>query len=682
MVDFFSELCYYAIRVIFTLIHYLQTAFMILAGGENIGNAIEGVAGLFDEKGQTGNTGNILYDLLFGYWVNNPNGDFKNNEMVGRIFMIFFVISVSFFAVAIAFATFRTFFSTDRQGALKKVIIGSLKTIFYFFGVPILFFLCIKYGTELIQIIIRQVGNVVGEDTSIAENFFKACYVGEIPAGNEQYISIVNCDFKEMEQLLGKGSLNIFANKFQYIIAGVAGCMMLYSMFIATFGLAERLINICLLYVISPVVVATITLDDGERLKTWKDLVLAKFLGAMGNILSMYLFIVLINYWGNMNNLMRSKLEGNFELSAKWIVMLLYLIIGCGGGLVMAKGSNLVASIISQKSGENDGLSQIATNQLTQGATRLAKAVGAGVLGAVFGKKASSGGSNVSPLSQNSSGGGSSGGDSSNSLNPASMTNGQGGFQPNDVVQSRNSLATNGGSGGLKSNLMAGGKSMLRTGIKGAGIVGAGLAITGALSGALVAGAVIATVASGAKVGAKAGAKLFADHRRNKKTINETKMSGKEAKNVGLTKSERKEFNSNASALAESSKLLNKAYNKEDKLERKANNLNDKVVQSKQKSGDSYDTLRLQKKHTEATDKLNEHRQKVATKKTEFDNANKKFNASQTSLDERKQARANSRPEDYNAIRDRRRIAKTSSPKAKINQIEQNANKNMGGEIK
>lgn len=652
--NWFSELFFVITKVVFTLLYYLQDSFMILAGAKRIQDVIDGVAGGFEDATDKGNTGNILEDLLFGYWDKESG---SNNEMVGNIFLVFFWSAICFFVVAMVFAVIKSMLSTDRQGSMKKTIIASLKTIVYFFGVPVLFYFCINQGTKLIQAIIKAVDGTVGSGGSMAETFFRACYSGSLP----ENLSIVNDSYSTFNEFT-KGGFDFFDGNFQYIIALVAGCVMLYSMFIATFGLAERLINIALLYVISPIVIATMSLDDGERLKTWKDLVLAKFLGAMGNILSMYLFMVLISYWGTVNETLKNHISMNMNSSAFWITMLLYLIIGCGGAFVCAKGSNLIANIISQRAGEQDGLGTMTTSNLASKGFGLAKSLGLGAVGAVLGNK-NARNALSSMATGNSVGGntGSSAGEGTN-VQTASMNNAQGGFNANSISQTQNSLATNGGSSGLMSKLKSAGSKAVNSPVGSmVGKMGA-IGATGlAMAGGLVAPLALA-VGFGLKPALKAGKGLVSGIK-NKFFTDKSglKMSKKEAKDAGFTKGERKEFNENAKALAKEAKQLDKAYKKEDKLERKANSQTEKMLKLQEKGKTPND--KILNKANKANDALTKQKDTVSNKKNSYDEANKQFNSSQNLLENRKRNLANRRREDMDETRNRRSKAKASSPK-------------------
>lgn len=497
-----SEFCYSILQVILRLVHYFQEVFMILSGAKEFEDVVSGLKEIFQKNPDMNNTvnnnlGNVLLDMLFGYWENG-----SNTEKIGKIFMVFFFISTSLFVIAILVGVIKSMLAADKQTTLKKTLNGSLKALLYFFGVPIISYVGLTLGSKLILLVVDSIGNIVGNNTSIAESLFKACYAGEISPNIFDRISIVeDMSIWDNEALLGEGSLTIGGRKYQYLIAILAGVIILWSFFIATIGLVERIINICLLYIISPAVVATIPLDDGERLKTWKDLLLAKFLGAIGNIISMFIFIVFINYWSVFINDLR-HIEG-FDMSPGssnyWITTILYLVIGCGGAFVCAKGSLTISSIISQRAQGEDGLSQMATSQLAGKGLQLAGKLGAGMLGKIFGKKnqggITSGNGGTGNVGNT---GGNGGGEQTSSKMSA-----DGGFTGNNVQQNKNSLNTNGGSSGLKNKLLSGAKNinMSKGKALALGAIGAATAI------GLASPAILGTI--GAIGAAKIGSKML-----------------------------------------------------------------------------------------------------------------------------------------------------------------------------
>lgn len=581
--EWMSKFLFEIVQTIFRLIHYLQSVFMILAGAKNI-NDIDGLASLELE----GNTGNILHDILFGYWEHDTN-----NEFVGKVFMIFFFISVIFFVVAIAFAVLKSFFSSDRTGSLKKLSTNSLKALAYFFGIPILFYIGLRLTTTLFNVLATSIAGVLGnKDASIADSFFRTCLNIDLSEKKYDTLSITSMSYNQIEKMLGDNSLNIIGGKFEYIIAFIAGCVMLYSLFLATFGLVERIINICLLYVISPVVIASSPLDDGERLKTWKDLVLAKLLGAMGNILSMYIFMILIAYWSKINSIINAKQWENIKANnvidnvinfstkdaAFWIPKLLYLAIGCGGAFVCAKGSNLIANLISQRAGDQDGISQLASNSLAQGGMRLAKTLGLGAIGAVLGKNkansknsSASSSANNSPLSQNGGGG-----------SENSATSNEGGFDSSNQQQTPNSLASAGGSSSLAKKI---GKTLSNN--------------KGKL--ALIGGAIAATSGMTLGMGLLAGAGFLAGKKVFKTGKSIYGGIKKRREKTADTRNTKKEIKDNNKAISAIDEKINKAKaNGADKkeiksLEKQKRDLLYSNAQSKEKLG-----LKLNDEETKA----------------------------------------------------------------------------------
>lgn len=147
---------------------------------------------------------------------------------------------------------------------------------------------------------------------------------------------------------------------------GIASGLVILIMFIlAVLKFVQRIFDIVLLYIISPVSVATIPTDDGQRFKIWREMLISKVLGAYGIILSMNLFFLIIpqvssiGFFGN-----------NFK---NGVVSILFII---GGSFAVTKANLVIAQLTGNNAGAQESQQMMAN--ITTGA-RLARATGHGV---------------------------------------------------------------------------------------------------------------------------------------------------------------------------------------------------------------------------------------------------------------------------------------------------------------
>jgi hypothetical protein len=143
-------------------------------------------------------------------------------------------------------------------------------------------------------------------------------------------------DFNELSTVkmyYDLGELNFF-------VGIISGLILLILFAIAAIVFIQRLFDIVLLYIISPVSVSTIPLDDGQRFKIWREMLVSKILGAYGIIFAMNLFFIITPLLTGIK-----FFDSNFQ---NGIMRLLILI---GGAFAVTK-ANLV---ISQLTGNNAG---------------------------------------------------------------------------------------------------------------------------------------------------------------------------------------------------------------------------------------------------------------------------------------------------------------------------------------
>ncbi len=83
-------------------------------------------------------------------------------------------------------------------------------------------------------------------------------------------------------------------SKINYFLGFVAGSAVLILLIKPLMSFVERIVSLLLLFVVSPISVASSVLDDGARFKLWRDQVINKFLVAYGSLLSLNIFTLMI----------------------------------------------------------------------------------------------------------------------------------------------------------------------------------------------------------------------------------------------------------------------------------------------------------------------------------------------------------------------------------------------------
>lgn len=334
----FGSIFWTICQAILNLINNIEQAFYLLAPFKK-SKAAEGVEGV-----------NILAGVM-------------NTDAVGKILSIFLLYGAFVFLILLIVGVIKAQMNKDVPGIMKKTLTNALKGSIFFVLVPIIVVFALGVCSTLIQMLFNQIAQATGRSgtsSGIADTLFGLCIDGE-RNGAQYTMNYGGLEKKGIIMKLGDGC------EFNYFLCILIGCVLLFSLALAVINLAERLINLVILYVVSPVMVATSVTDDGARLNIWKDKIIAKYVGVMGNVLSMYIYFVIVDWCKTSfigNNLQIFTPEG-----------IAYFAIVIGGAFMACKGSTLIAGLISHNEATQDGLSQGASQRLASAGLNLGSRV-------------------------------------------------------------------------------------------------------------------------------------------------------------------------------------------------------------------------------------------------------------------------------------------------------------------
>ena len=287
----------------------------------------------------------------------------------------FTILAGAIFVISLAFGLFRTEFAEDTGKTKAKVIKSAFKGIMTLVLIPALFGIGIIATTTLFSGLVEAMagnGNTV-EDFSFAQQIFDVCVPEYDTSHGKKSWDISASALQEIVSL----------KNYNYVIQYIGGILVMFIIGISALNVMGRLIDIVLLYIISPFVVAITPLDEGNRLGIWKDLVFSKFLSVAGIILSYYIFFQCMN-------IVNAVLVGN-----SFIIKLSKLLFAIAGALASNKGSNVITNLVGHNTALLEGQQQsIAVSSVGHGAmlglTAGGKILGlgfAGVKGLFGGKK-------------------------------------------------------------------------------------------------------------------------------------------------------------------------------------------------------------------------------------------------------------------------------------------------------
>lgn len=326
---------------------------------------------------------------------------------IGTFVGIFFTVALALWIICLVVSLIKGMMNQDTPGATKKALVNSFKAII---GIVVIPFLCVTFfslSLNLIQYIVNQLNG--GSSESITTRIWEAGYNGAtIREGGQDNPFLAGWDeVKKWRFQIPNGTESIkldynFFNvgnspHFDYFIVILGSMVLGICMAIATIKLCGRLINIIILYIISPVVVATMSIDDGKRFEAWKEISISKLFSILGSVLAMYIYMVFLNIVVQAQKGIAST--GGINI---FISVIFFLICAISGALMVIKGSDMLDSIVSQNAGGQDGLSPM-------GMASLGRVLGRGIgkaKGSLFGKPSAKGGNGGAGGGANSGGNG------------------------------------------------------------------------------------------------------------------------------------------------------------------------------------------------------------------------------------------------------------------------------------
>ena|GEM_PF-887860 len=131
--------------------------------------------------------------------------------------------------------------------------------------------------------------------------------------------------------------------RINFFMGITSGLVILVMFVMAVIMFVQRIFDILLLYVVSPVSAATIPIDDGGRFRIWREMLIAKILGAFGIILSMNIFFLVIPQINNIRFFGNSFHNG--------LTGLLFTI---GGAFSVTKANMVIAQLTGNNAGAQE----------------------------------------------------------------------------------------------------------------------------------------------------------------------------------------------------------------------------------------------------------------------------------------------------------------------------------------
>ncbi len=293
-----------------------------------------------------------IFSAVSGITTVNYNGTQVNiiefmvgDSTIGTIFWCIFILAVGLTCIFAIVSLIKNMITNNKNvstiiGKFFLSLLGTLAML----TVVILGIMIANSMLTLIQEIFQ-----IENTTKLSNQLFNAC-VGEWLNGYT--IAEVDVSRLTVREIFGDYNSAVFgiwptswkdngmvnADTFLYVPCLVASIGLAIALLIAVVNLAKRVYEIVFLYIIMPISMSTLSLDDGARFKNWRETFVTKILLAYGTVFSVNIFILILPLISKMG----IDNVSNFANSMFLIVMIV------GGAMVIPAGQTLFARLFGQ----------------------------------------------------------------------------------------------------------------------------------------------------------------------------------------------------------------------------------------------------------------------------------------------------------------------------------------------
>lgn len=279
-----------------------------------------GHGGIFDYL-----TTDALTNLIFG----NFNKDPLNSQNLPKFFVALSIIAVGvilimFIMQLIIIQFTETHTIREKLGkAIKNTFLAFLVIVFIPFFMSTINYLM----TGLLQVL---------QITSLGKNGSLADLLWSIGAGSAEAAS------KHIPGQFGIPEIADLKN-WNFILEFIAVWFTLYVLFVASMTLVERIIDLLLLFSISPIVAGMMPVDQGKRLGVWKEMVIGKFVIGPGTMLPIYIFLEILP---------KAILDISNNTNFSWFEkQVLYTLFCTAGAIACLKTQKIINHLVTQNLG-------------------------------------------------------------------------------------------------------------------------------------------------------------------------------------------------------------------------------------------------------------------------------------------------------------------------------------------
>ena len=332
---------------------------------------------------------------LFGYIFENP--------IISTVFWGITVISMALCLGFSIYAVVRSMGDLQLEKPLGKVLGLAGKSMLTFLIIPLFCLASVTLSGAVLSQASQLIDTAGVQSTSVEGSLFYAAVVPEaVLLGGEKttaemlyvdgngYIKLHerpatsdaarNAQYETLKQAYTTGRRGVGFEDIDRIIKdfdvlklfwpgnllliSIAAWFFVVLLVLITFVFIRRLFEIVMLYIIAPLFVATIPLDDGRSFKRWRERFIGAVVMGFGPLIMLKLFILLLPLIWAQGLKLHEETTLNYFLKA--LMML-------GGMFAVYKSHTLIASIVSPSMAESEGAAFLAAAAVVAAPVNYAK---------------------------------------------------------------------------------------------------------------------------------------------------------------------------------------------------------------------------------------------------------------------------------------------------------------------
>ena len=273
-------------------LHFFRTLLKAISFLVRVMDVLSGMTSIGVQEGKTVKDGGSLLEYIL------------TASTISRLFLGMTVVAV---ALAFLFSVYETG-KTISDSALEpkarpisKVITGGIRCMLTFMLVPMLCIGCLQLSSAMLKEVKISFDTTLKERSGHTE-FSDVLFELSAESGLKVKKDPEKGPYKEFwdhkQPYLDEGLLKeetvYDLKKIDYFVGILSSLVILVIMLGACLAFVRRIIEVVLLYVVSPYFAATIALDGGKRFAGWREQFIGAFFGCFGSVFAMRLYLIMI----------------------------------------------------------------------------------------------------------------------------------------------------------------------------------------------------------------------------------------------------------------------------------------------------------------------------------------------------------------------------------------------------